>query len=192
MGQFRPSFLGSYRQTFTTGLVTTIAAGTSTAGHLLALRWATAGEGALIKSLEVEFILTTAFGAAQRVGFDAYVLRSYSAAHTGGTALTITGNDGKKLTDYPAPGLAGSIANTGALTAGTQTLDSNAIARGYVWASAIGALLGPRFYDFTATQQGGILLQNQEGLLIRNSVLMGATGVGEWTFTVEWDRVSVS
>ena len=190
MSQSYPAFLGSYRQTFSTGSVTGIAAASATAGHILALRYATAGKGALIKSLEVEFITTTAFTAAQRVGFDAIVARSYSAAHSGETALTIS--NGQKLANYPAPTLTGRISNTAALTAGTHTFDANPVARGSYWSSAVGAVFGPRFYDFTAGPLGGLLLQNAEGLVIRNTVAMGANGVGQWDFTVEWDAVDVS
>ena len=188
MSSLNPSrVFGSYRHSFTSGAVTTIAAATATAGHILSLRFATAGQGALIKSLEVEFVLTTAFGAAQRVGYDAVIARAYTAAHTGATALTITG--GQKNAGFRAPALAGRIANTGALTAGTHTFDTNPIAKGSFYASAIGAKLGPVLHDFTASDQGGILLGNEEGIVVRNTVLMGATGVGEWVFTLEWDEV---
>jgi hypothetical protein len=183
-----PSLIGSYRHTFTSGAVTTIAAGTATAGHILALRSGTAGKAALVKSIEVEFLLTTAFGAAQRVGFDAFIARGYTVAHTGATALTITG--GGANAGSAAPFITGRVASTAALTAGTHTLDANPIAKGHLWASAIGALLGPRFYDFASSKQGGLLLQENEGLVVRNLVLMGATGVGEWTFTVEWDELA--
>lgn len=198
MSSFYPTVLGSYVQEFTSGAVTTIAAGTSSAGHILALRQATAGEGSRIRKLSVQFLLTTAFGAAQKVGFDAYVVRAYSAAHTGGTALTLSGNDGKTVADLPSETLVGRIANTGALTAGTQTFDDNPIASDSLWCGAIGAsFASPRCYDFTGSPQGGIVLLGGdgsttcEGLVIRNSTLMGATGVGEWRFTVEWDRVKV-
>lgn len=192
-----PTVLGSYRQEFTSGAVTTIAAGTSSAGHILALRSSTANEGSRIRSLTAEFILTTAFSAAQEVGFDAFVVRAYSAAHTGGTALTISGNDGKVLKDEPSATLAGRVASASALTAGTQTFDTNPIASDSVWCGAVGAILGPRTYDFTTSSEGGILLiggdgsTTCEGLVVRNTVLMGAAGVGKWRFTVEWDRVSV-
>lgn len=183
----RIDIIGSYRQTFTTGAVTTIAAGTATAGHLLALRNATAGKYVRIRALEAEFILTTAFGAAQEVGFDAYIARSYSAAHTGATALTLATNDGKKLTGYNTTILTGRIADAGALTAGTHTFDANAIARGSVWCSAVGTQLSARRYDFSATDPGGILLGQNEGIVIRNTILMGASGVGKWHFTADWD-----
>lgn len=183
---------GSYRGAWTTGAVTTIAAGTATAGHLFALRSGTAGKAARLRKLEVEFILTTAFGAAQEVGFDAYVARGYSEAHTGATAITIATNDCKLITDDPTALLAGRIADTGALTAGTHTLDAHPIARGSAWMSAVGAQLQPRQYDFSDHPYGGIILQNNEGVVVRNTILMGASGVGKWHFSAVWDQVLVA
>lgn len=182
----------SYRATVSTSSVTTIAAGSATAGHLLALRNATSGKAVRIKSLEVEFILTTAFGAAQEVAFGAYIARSYSAAHTGATALDFSGDSGVARASYDAPILTGRIADTGALTAGTHTLDTNPIARGSVWCSAVGVSLGPRFYDFTAMEPGGLILVENEGIVIRNTIAMGASGVGKWHFTIDADDVIVA
>jgi len=182
---------GSYKQTVTTGAVTLIAAATATAGHILALRNITAATRTIrLRSLEVEFLLTTAFTAAQRVGFDVVIARSYTAAHTGATALTLNGNTGKKVGGtgaYEAATLTGRIADAGALTAGTHTLDTNPIAQASVWCGAVGASLN-RYYDFSATEPGGIFLRADDGIVARNSVLMGAAGVGLWHFTFEYDE----
>lgn len=178
----------SYKQTVTTGAITTIAAGTATAGHILALRNPTSATRTIrLRSLEVEFILTTAFGAAQEWGFDVFIARSYTAAHTAQTALDFTGTTGRKRVGYDAATLTGRIAGTGALTAGTHTLDTNAIARASVWCGAVGASLN-RYYDFTAADPYGILLAADEGIVARNTILMGATGVGKVHFTIEWDE----
>ncbi len=182
--------IGSYRQEYTTGAVTGVAAASSTAGHILALRNATAGKYLRIRAIEVEFLLTTAFASAQEVGFDALIARAYTAAHTGATALTTTTGD--LLTNYPTTILTGRIADTGALTAGTHTLDTNPIAKGSAYASAIGAQLTARRYDFSGTETKGILLANEEGIVVRNTIGMGATGVGKWHFTVEWDDCFVN
>lgn len=182
--------ISSFKQTFSTGAVTGVVAGTATLGHLLALRNpASSGRVVRLRSLEIEFILTTAFGAAQQIGFDAYVARTYSAAHSAQTALDIaTSGTGKKLGTMPASILTGRIAGTGALTAGTHTLDTNAIARGSAWASAIGAQLAPRYFDFTTSEPYGLFLREDEGLIVRNLIAMGATGVGTWHITPEWDE----
>jgi hypothetical protein len=181
--------VGSHRHTVTTGSVTTIAAGTASAGHILCLRNSSAVFSVRLRSLGVEFILTTAFGAAQEVGFDAFIARSYSADHTGGTAITMTG--GRALNAHTATVLTGRHASASALVAGTHTLDTNAFARGSQWCSAIGASLAPRYYDFSEFPCGGIILGTNEGIVIRNSILMGATGVGKWHFTFDVDDVVV-
>lgn len=183
--------VGSHRHTWTTGAVTTIAAGTTTAGHILALRNPTdSGRWIRLRSLEVEFILTTAFGAAQEVGFDAYIARSYTAAHTDGTAITMTG--GRSRTAEPATVLTGRTASTAALTAGTHTLDTNAVIRGSQWCAAVGAAFAPRLYDFKDFPLGGLIFAPDEGLIGRNTILMGATGVGKWHFTADFDDVIVA
>lgn len=183
--------IGSYRQTFVTGLVTGVGAGSATLGHILALRSATSGKAVRLRTFQAEFILTTAFGTAQEVGYDLFVARSYTAAHTGATALTIATNDGKYLTGNSTTILAGRIANTAALTAGTHTFDANPIARASIWCGAVGARLEPVLHNYTNSEIGGIILAENEGIVARNSVLMGANGVGRWYFTAEWDDVLI-
>jgi hypothetical protein len=182
--------ISSHRHTATTGAVTLIAAGTATAGHILCLRNPSTTRKVRLRVLEVEFILTTAFGAAQEVGFDASIARSYTADHTAGTAITVTG--GRVLAAHDATVLTGRTASTAALTAGTHTLDTNAIARGSLWASTVGATLTRRCHDFTDCELGGIGLGQDEGIIGRNTILMGAAGVGKWHFTAEFDDVIVS
>lgn len=190
--------IAEYRQTWTTGAVTTIAAGTGSAGHLFAKRWnqqpALSGFHYRLKRLEVEFILTTAFGAAQEVGYDFFKLTGYSAFHTAGVQVTI-GANAKKLARYDNSRLNDQvrIANAAALTAGTHNLDGEAFARGSQWMGAVGAELRDVF-DFTDTDLGGIILSpgaaaaNAEGILMRNTILMGAAGVGKWHITTDWDE----
>lgn len=191
----RFDIVGSYRTVFQTGLVTTIAAATASAGWLGSLRFATAAPYALrIRRLEAEFLLTTAFGAAQEVGFDASIARNFSASPTGGTAVTVAADAGKRRTAHVANpfSAAGDVrgASTTAIVAGTQTLDGTPIARGSYWAGAIGAKYGREVFEFTAADLAPILVAN-EGLVFRNTVLMGATGVGRWTFGVDYDLIAL-
>ena len=188
---------GSYRQGFTTGSVTLVAAQTATAGHIFAVRNKSEAVKAVIRAVEVEFTLTTAFGAAQRMGFHVHVARDYTAPHTGATALDFTGDTGRRERNYPPSVLTGRIADTGALTAGTHALDTNPVALGSAWMGAVGDQLTARRYDFATIDDpnlsdprlNGIWLGKDEGLVIQNLVLMGATGVGLWHFTLEWSEV---
>lgn len=186
--------VGSYRQAFTTGAVTTLAAG----AQIFSMRWVSSTLFMRLRALEPQFILTTAFGAAQEVGFDAWTGRSYSASPSNGTQVTIGANDAKLRTSYPTSvfNTAGDVrtANASAITAGTVTLDGGPIAKDSIWAAAVGATLPWRRYDFTQyrPRDGGILYANNEGPIVKNTILMGAAGVGHWVFTVEWDEVLVT
>jgi hypothetical protein len=181
----------SFRQGFETLLVTTIAAGTASAGHIFSMRWVS-GLAMRLRALEVEFILTTAFGAAQEMGFDGLIGRAYSASPTGATAITLAGNDGKTRTGQNNSRFVGAgdirIASTAAMTVGTVTLDQFSFVRGSFWAGAVGAQQNVRRYDFTGLPLGGHVFATSEGFILRNTILMGATGVGKWKFTPEWDE----
>ena len=49
----------------------------------------------LIRKIQIGFIATAGFTAAQYVDFGAYIARSYTGASSGGTAITISGNTNK-------------------------------------------------------------------------------------------------
>jgi hypothetical protein len=83
--------VGQYRPSITSGLTTTLAAG----DLLLSLRHASAAYGVRLRALEVEAIVTTAFGAAQEVGFAAFIGRSYSVSPSGQTQV-VMGSSAKK------------------------------------------------------------------------------------------------
>jgi len=195
------------RLVVSTGAVTTIAARTATAGHLFVLRRANTSTTQLaIHYVGAKFTLTTAYGTAQETGCDLIVARSFTASYTGATAVdtgSTVSDTGGLLAAFPASILATAglcrVADTGALTAGTQTLDANPIGILSGWSSAIGdtvpdAASGARegFGTLFGRQlaEGGnaypLVLAADEGIVIRNLILMGATGVGRWDFCVEY------
>lgn len=194
---------GEFRLCAPSGASTVVAAGTTTAGHIFAMRWTETTKKAIIRYVKADFILTTAFGAAQSMGVDLIAARSYSASHTGGTAIdagsTITGSGKLRTGQDSSLFIANSvrIGSTGALTAGTQTLDANALASGRAHMGAIGATLSVTLLDarvdgsYSDTLRSPIVLSQNEGIVLRNLVLMGATGVGTWDITVEWDEVTM-
>lgn len=187
---------GSFRQTFTTGAVTGIAAAAAAAGHLLALRNPDKEIQVVLRALEVEFILTTAFAAPQDVGFDVVVARDYTADHAAGTALTL-GASGRRRKAMKNSVLTGRVAAAAELTAGVHTFDADAIARGSAWMGAVGAQLEPRRIDLSDAgfdqhpMLAGIWLAQNEGVVVRNSILMGGGGVGKWHFTAEYLEVVI-
>ena len=188
----RYSPLGTYQLHVSSGAVTTIAAATASAGFLFAYQWTNATANAYVRYVGAKFTLTTAYGAAQETGIDMITAPAYTVANTGGTAVTVTGN--KLLQHLPASKLASCrVASTTALTAGTFTHDANPIASTSAWTAAIGAQIadadgGPRALFDERLTGSPLVFAASSGFFLRNTILMGATGVGRWDFTVIWDE----
>lgn len=197
---------GSYRLAASTGLVTVASTRTATAGHLFAFRWSSVtSTKCFIKRVAARFTCTTAYSTAQRTGLDMILARTYSASHTGGTQLDVgstvadTGNLSTGQQTSLVVASAVSIATTGDLTAGTQTLDANPFGSIVDWTGAIGDQV-PRSTSGAAGQHGliwdcdvsshraPIMLTANEGFVLRNVILMGTAGVGVWDILVEWDE----
>lgn len=193
---------GQYAMCVPTGAVTVIAAGTASAGHLFAFRNVSTTTKIWLRYVAAQFNLTTAFGAAQEVGCDLITTRSYSASHSGGTAIDMGGtvaNSNKLRVGAATSAMATGdcrVSTTAALTNGTHTVDANAITACSGWAGAVGPIIarqpggnltGGVLYD-ARDDYSPIVLGASEGFLIRNTVLMGASGVGRWLFWIEWDE----
>lgn len=171
---------GAYRSCAVSGLITVVAAGTATAGHLSTLRWAPAATSNLVSAVLQRFRATwytiAGFTAAQEVGFDLYKLTAYTAAHTGGNAVTPT----KKRAAFAAATMTGRIADTGELTAGTQTIGTDPIGSSRYAELAAGAAVPKGVHRLELTTEDldryPVVLGVNEGLLLRNSILMGAAG----------------
>jgi hypothetical protein len=186
---------GSYRNGATSGLITTIAAGTASAGHLWAARWAPATNDArkyaVIKRLRATWFTVAGFTAAQEVQLQLFKLTGYTAAHTGGTA--ITPDKKQRSSVMPTPLLTGRIANTAELTNGTEVIATDPLLTTSFAELAAGATVPKGFFSMLfepSDQQGGpLVLETGEGLLIRNGVLMGAGGTAR--VCVELDHLEV-
>ena len=198
--------LGHYRiQTVTGTLAAALAAGSGTAGHVFAFRWGDATRFAVITKLKTRFLPLTPFTAAtltDHTSFDAFVVRSYSASHTGGTALTPTGSNQKMRANMGTSILTDArIATTGALTAGTHTFDA------FPFAQSIRK--GNRVNPAAATEEtimpqadgmemdfdmgGGdhpVVLSQNEGIVIRNRTVWPAAGTGILTVLIAWAEVT--
>lgn len=192
---------GQYRLVQSTGAVTTIAAGTATAGFLFSWQWTNASVKAYVRYVGAKFILTTAYTTAQETAVEMLQARAYTAACTGGTAIdvggTVTGT-GKYQTSQLASLVADCrIATASALTAGTHTLDANPIGLLSDWGGAIGATIPSTssgagsswgtLFD-ARDEQTPLEYAANEGFILRNKILMGAVGVGRWDICVEWDE----
>lgn len=188
--------LGSYRLAAFSGLMTTIAAATATAGHVYAWRWGDATRLAILRYIKMRAAVITGFTAAQELSFDAIFARSYSGSHTAGTNLAVTTNNNKKRTSMGASLLTDArIATGAALTAGTHTLDGNPFAvGGPVKTLAAAATVQDGSLEMVVDLTNGvdypIVFAQNEGFVIRNVVLMGAAGTVRMAVEVAWDEVS--
>lgn len=185
------SVINSFRQSLRTGDTAGVAAAAAAAGFVLASRWGeTTALRQRITSIETGLVVTTGFTAAQLVGYDLVVGRVYTANSTGGTAAALTTSNGKmrvaadvsKLTDLR-------VALAVALGAGTVTPDTALLGQDAVWALA--ATAGAKIqkaYDFTDTELGGLVLQRDEGVIMRNLIAQGAAGTVQFFATIAWDE----
>lgn len=182
---------GAYRLAAKTGL---IAVGIAASGIVGAFRWTHASKLALIRRIRILGTITTAPTTAQEWGLDVIIGRNYTASHTGGTGLSLTGDAFKKRTNYASTQFGDiRIATTAALGGGTVTADITPILEQSKWELAAAATVPRSFLDieYDATQHGQhpIILAENEGILIRNTILTGATMVYRAFIQVDWLEV---
>ena len=190
-----PEILGAYQIGLTSGALTVAAAGST----VYSFRWAPAVTTNLcmLRRVEIGFSTITAFTAAQSLQYSMQLARQWTANDTGGTAAAFTQtNTGKFRTTMPTSAFAGGgqimIANTGANAAGTRTLDTQAMAftQGSSTALATTMLNNPIYQHQTGDYP--IILAANEGFIINNVQLMGATGVINLTVNVEWFEMAAT
>jgi hypothetical protein len=190
-----PEILGAYGMGLTSGALTGVAAG----GTVFSFRWApaTTTQLCMVRRIEIGFSTTTAFTTAQSLQYSLQIARQWTASDTGGTAAAFTQtNTGKFRTVMPTSAFAGGgqimIATTGANTAGTRTLDTQAIAftQGSSTAVATTMLNNPIHQH----QPGDypIIFAANEGFIINNVQAMGAAGVINLTVNVEWMELAAT
>lgn len=175
---------GAYQLSVPTGAITTIAAN----APIFSFRWAP-GTGSLcvVKRISVGFVCTTAFGAAQQMGFGTFMARSFSGSDSGQTAVVLTGNNNKYRTSLATTGVTDArVSGTAAITVGTRTLDANPLGLTYFWVPGVGTSLTQTDLISYDANDYPIVLSNNEGIVINNSILMGATGVGNAIINIEW------
>lgn len=147
----------------------------------------------LVRRAGVGFVTTTAFTAAQMVSFGLSAARAFTVSDSGGTAIALTGNNAKHRTSLVTPtSLDCRIATTGALTAGTRTVDANALGIQAGWSGAAGATIAPALNNLLSHDTGDypVVLAQNEGLLVVNQTAMGAGGVGTAFVGIEFAEAS--
>lgn len=189
---------GAYRTGAASGLIAGVVAGSGTNGHLWACRWNLPAATlltdkrriAVIQRLRVKATTVAGYTAAQEVRLSLWKLTGYTVAHSGGTGAAVL-TPSQKYTGQPAALMAGRIAGSDQLTAGTQVLDTDPIG-GCSWPElATGAAVpkGPGGEIFMSTEdllQHPLILVSGEGLLVRNEVAQGAAGSLRLVVEMDW------
>ena len=178
----------AYRISLMSGLITVLNA----ADPIFSLRWTSTTHRMIIQELTMNFDLTTAFGGAQDVAWGAYFARTFTASDSGGTATTLTGDNGKLDTTFSTTRVADMrISTTLALTAGTRTLDTQPfmISSG-ISGNAVGnSMPNPRFMIGTENSTNPLTIRLNEGIIIAPLITMGAAGVGHFFVQIGWTEV---
>ena len=161
-------------------------------------RWTSGSAVALIRRIRISAaVSTTFFAAGVPVQVDMVRSTSWTAAGTGGTAITPAAlmrkrNVGGSMGDSAVASGDMRIATTAALGAGTKTLDtlsmSSIAAPGPITASLNGQIIPPGTILFECEVGDGdypLTMAQNEGFSIR-SVAVPATGTWTAAITVEW------
>lgn len=186
---FTAGLTGSYTKTLVSG---TMAAGLAADAPIFSFRYTGTGT-AVVKRIAISAADSgTAFTAGFGY-FNLFFARGFTASDTGGTAGTLTGNNGKLRTSFGTTAVGDMrIGSTGTLTAGTRTLDSSPIAslvEGFIATAGTGITVG--YENLWNAQNAGdypIVLANNEGLVIQANV--PATGTWQFAVQIEWDEYS--
>ena len=185
--------LGSYRIGAMSGLLSGVAAGAATAGHLFALRNTHATTLLILTYLSIKMRIITSFTAAQEFGFEVFRATSYSASHTTGTQINPAAAGGfKKRSSMPSSVVGDArISTTAALTAGTHTLDAQPMLQETGWELVAGATVPKAriesIWDNSDGSEYPLVLAQNEGLIIRNGpIALGAGGTARLLVDMEW------
>lgn len=201
-GPFEVGAGGAYKLAMLSG---TIAAALGASSEIFQFRYVTgASRVCRVQAVRIGMALLTLPVASTTIasgpyGFRATVARAWTVAGSGGTRAVLTGNLQKLRTSHNTSEVndAG-ISTTGALTAGTKTLDTQdigAAVASLMFATAAGAGTSRLFEKLdlfgghTEGMSYPLVLANQEGFVIRTNLAMPATAT--WTFTAEviWSEV---
>lgn len=190
--------LGHYRLSMTSG---TIAAALAANGELFQFRWTDATRLAVVQKVLISAGANVAATAAALCSLECVIARSFSAAGTGGTAATITGNNAKTRTSMGTTLLGEArMATTAALGAGTKTLDTQGIGNVFIGigtgaiTTAVKLQLVEKIdlveVDAPSAQHPIVLAQN-EGFVIKNgAVAFPATMTWGLSVTVVWAELA--
>ena len=194
--------LGSYRVSVVSG---TLAAALAAGAVVFSARWGDATRIAVVTSLRTRFQPLTPFTAAtltDHTSFNAFVGRTFTASHTGGTGLTLTGNNNKMRTSMGSSLFTDMrMATTAALGGGTVTLDSQPFAQSIRKgnrvnpAAATEETIQPTTdglnVDFSVSNgETPLVLVQNEGVVVTNRTVWPAAGTGILLAEIAWTEAT--
>ena len=182
--------LGSYR---VSGLSGTMAAGLATNAEVFQFRWVDATRVCVVTSVKFDGLSGSATAFAAGFGkVDMVIARSWTADGSGGSTLTLAGNNQKLRSSMNTTLIGGSrISSTAALSVGTKTLDAHAIGQ---YSAAFGTATSTQWIpqnDLFHADPGGespVVLTQNEGFVVRATV--PATGTWQFGVTVAWTELT--
>lgn len=177
---------GHYRMGVTTG---TLAAALAANSELFQFRWTDATRLCIVQKVLVSAGANVAATAAGLVNLDLSIARSWSAAGTGGTAATLTGNNQKVRSNMGTTLLGEArIATTAALGAGTKTLDSQPIGNVFagIGTGAITTALNLNFIDKIDLIEVDADMSIHPVVLTQNEGLVVKTGATAFPASMTW------
>ena len=192
LGTPASAVVGSYCMGLASGI---IAAGMTANSPIISFRYGGSnGIGvALVRSVTLSIGDTATAFTAGVSSFQLFAARSFSASDTTGNTATLTGNNGKMKTAFPATSVVDfRVAATGVLTAGTRTLDATPL--GSISVSDVntaGSVLLPGGVPILKTAAGEqpLQLSTNEGFVVQ---ALAVEATGTWTFSTQvcWDEVN--
>lgn len=200
----RPMHLGANGASFSLAVTSSVmAAGIVLQSEIFQMRWTHATFKMLLHSIQVNLYRASATAfTAGTFNVTATHARNWTADGTGGLAVVMsTANTNKKRTDFNLSKFSDTgirRGDTGALGAGTKSLDTNVFASigGFTGAVAPAATVevaphiinpGTFLYQRSTPDEYPILYENNEGVVVR--VTIPATGTWGYTVTVAWAEV---
>lgn len=182
--------LGVYKKSTLSG---TMAAGLAAAANVYSYRWGDATRLGVVQKVTIDGLSgsATAFTA----GFGSlrmFQARSFTASDTGGTAGTLTGNNSKLRTSMGTTLLTDlRMSSTAALTAGTRTLDSEAVGQislTFGTATSVQYLNTTVLFGEDVGPEMPIVCAQNEGFVIQATV--PATGTWQFGVSTRWAEVT--
>jgi hypothetical protein len=178
--------IGWYSIAGSSGALTGVAA----AGNVFSFR-NTGSNPILIRNVYIGFGTTTAFTTAQGLFYTLFKCTGFTVSDSGGTALYTAGNNKHResFTNITsAPDIR--ISTTGALTAGTRTVQTQGLGNACGSSTAVGTSMAKAVLFGNDTGDYPLYLAQNEGFVIQNDVLMGAAGVVRLQVQCEFAEVS--